>query len=184
MKIHKFQKKHSGKNSKILARLWPRKNPTKNRIGVLKLVPKVIFNKYIFLVIFSLGTQNNWRNNTRVLESFEESTNTWGWKLSDACTFQDASQLIKRNIIGFQKEIFWTNKLSSIKRMWWLFRKQISQEINLKWPHCTMWDNACMSAKNSQLIISEKNQAAIRSKWHDGCCKLFLGVHIYLPQGA
>ena len=78
MKIHKFQKKHSGKNSKILARLWPRNNPTKNRIGVLKLVPKVIFNKYIFLVIFSLGTQNNLRNNTRVLESFEESTNTWG----------------------------------------------------------------------------------------------------------
>ena len=42
-----------------------------------------------------------------------------------------------------------------------------------------MSDNACMSAKNSQLIISERNQAAIRSKRHDGCWKLFLGVHIY-----
>ena len=48
----------------------------------------------------------------------------------------------------------------------------------------TMSDNACMSAKNSQLIISERNQAAIHSKWHDGCWKLFLGVHIYFPQVA
>ena len=79
IKIHGFQKKHSGKNSKILAKFWPRKKHTKNRIGVLKLVPKVIILKNnISQVIFPLGTQNNWRNKIRFLENFEKSTNTWG----------------------------------------------------------------------------------------------------------